>query len=100
MLDTRILRATLMFINQEVVIKQNVTASIDMELLIMGKVIAAKTNSSLHAMLSSMLIEKISAVDGYERARKNALAQLDQEFHFGGKYSQTREALHERKDLR
>jgi len=80
--------------------KQNVTVSIDKDLLIMGKVIAAKTNSSLSAMLGSMLVEKISAVDGYERARKNALAQLDQEFHFGGKYSQAREALHERKALR
>jgi len=56
MLDTRILRATLMFINQEVVMKQNVTVSIDGELLIMGKVIAAKTNSSLSAMLSNMLV--------------------------------------------
>ena len=54
----------------------------------------------ISAMLSSMLTEKISAVDGYERAQKIALAQLDQEFHFVGKYSQTREALHERKDLR
>lgn len=79
--------------------KQNVTVSIDKDLLIKGKVIAAKTNSSLSTMLSSMLVEKISDADGYERARKIALAQLDQEFHFSGKYSQTREALHERKAL-
>lgn len=80
--------------------KQNVTISLDRELLKKGKVIAAKMDSSLSAMLSSALAEKISAMERYEHARKKALAQLEQGFHFGGRYSRTREELHERKALR
>ena len=76
--------------------KQNITLSIDKTLIRKSKIIAAQRETSVSKMLSDELERLIQRTEQYELAKRKALANLKTGFHFGGKITASREALHER----
>ena len=76
--------------------KQNITLSIDKDLIRKSKVIAAQRETSVSKLLSGELEKLIQHAEQYEFAKKRALANLKTGFHFGGKIIASREELHER----
>jgi hypothetical protein len=75
--------------------KQNITVSLEKELLRKGKVLAALAGTSLSKMVSNKLIEAIQEKEAYTQAKKKAFSHLKKGFHFGGRVP-SREKLHER----
>ena len=75
--------------------KQNVTLSLDKELLARLRVIAARRGSSVSGLLRQQLRELVEREQQRESARRKALALLEQGFHLGGQPA-PRDALHER----
>ena len=76
--------------------KQNITLSLDKTLIRKSKIIAAQRETSVSKMLSDELEKLIQRTEQYELAKRKALANLKTGFHFGGKITASREALHER----
>jgi hypothetical protein len=77
--------------------KQNITLSIEKDLIRKAKVLAAKKEISISKLLSRELARILSDEDLYESARKRATARLKKGFHLGGKILANREELHERR---
>jgi len=76
--------------------KQNITLSLDRDLIRKSKIIAAQRETSVSKMLSDELERLIQRTEQYEFAKIKALANLKKGFHFGGKITVSREELHER----
>jgi len=76
--------------------KQNITLSIEKELLKKAKLMAAKKETSVTKLLTNQLNKMISESEEYESAKKRALAILKKGFHLGGHIPCRREELHER----
>ena len=77
--------------------KQNITLSIDKELLKKAKLVAAKKETSVTKLLTEQLAKIVSEDDQYDLAKKRALAILRKGFHLGGRIVAKREELHERR---
>ena len=76
--------------------KQNVTLSLDRELLRKARVLAAQRQSSISRMLSEELGRIVFEAESYELARKDALEKLRVGLHLGGSIAANREELHAR----
>ena len=76
--------------------KQNITLSIDKELIKNARVLAAQRQTSVSRMLSEELQKLIEDSNKYELAKKQALDYLSRGFHLGGEIAVSREELHER----
>ena len=76
--------------------KQNITLSIEKEILQKGKIIAARRETSISRLLADILKELVDKEEQYDAAKRNALQALDQGFHLGGKITWSREDLYER----
>lgn len=76
--------------------KQNITISLERELIKKARIVAAQKETSLSRMLSEELKQLIQKAEHYDRAKKKALANLKTGFHLGGKIVASREELHER----
>ena len=76
--------------------KQNITLSLDRELIKYAKVLAAQRQTSVSRMLSEELQKLIEDSKNYERAKQQALGYINTGFHLGGKVMVSREDLHER----
>jgi hypothetical protein len=76
--------------------KQNITISIDSEIIKKAKVLSAKRMTSVSRLLGRELERLVEEAEHYEQAKKKALAYLKSGFHFGGRSPVTREELHER----
>lgn len=77
--------------------KQNITLSIEKNLIRKVKILAAKKEVSISKLLSLDLTRILTDEDLYESARKRATARLKKGYHLGGKILATREELHERR---
>jgi hypothetical protein len=77
--------------------KQNITLSIEKDLIRKAKVLAAKKEISISKLLSRELARILNDEDLYESARKRATARLRKGYHLGGRILATREELHERR---
>jgi predicted transcriptional regulator len=77
-------------------VKQNVTISLDKDLIRKAKVLAAQRDTSLSRMLSDELASAVEKAERYDQARRKALADLAAGFHLGGKIRATREEWHAR----
>jgi len=75
--------------------KQNITVSLEKELLRRGKVLAAMQGNSLSRMVSDKLAEAIHEKESYTQAKKKALSHLKKGFHLGGRVPPRKE-LHDR----
>ena len=76
--------------------KQNITLSLDKEIIKKGKVIAALNDTSISKMLGDQLKKIVEREDQYEAAKRGALQALKEGFHLGGKINWEREDLYER----
>ena len=75
--------------------KSNITLKIDTQLLRKIKILAAKQETSISALLISLLEEQVSKDLEYEQAKKRALARMRQGYDLGFKPI-PRDELHER----
>ena len=77
---------------------RNVTLSLPEDLLQQIKIIAAKQDTSISAMLTRALRKIAEEEDGYEEAQRAMLADMRKGFDLGtrGKVNLTRDQLHER----
>jgi hypothetical protein len=76
--------------------KQNVTLSIEKDILKKGRVIAARRETSISRMISGVLKDIVENDDRYEAAKRNALQLLKRGIRLGGKITWKREELYDR----
>ena len=76
--------------------KTNITLKLDRELIRRARVWAAEKDTSISALLAEQLEKGLRDRDGYEQAKKRALATLRKGFDLGFKPSASRDELHER----
>lgn len=76
--------------------RQNITLRLDRRTLRKAKVLAAKRNTSISGLIAAQIETLVGEDDAYERARRRALALLDEGFHLGGRIGSTRDEWHER----
>jgi hypothetical protein len=76
--------------------KQNITLSINKDLIRKAKILAAQKQTSISGMLSQELQKIIDDSEEYELFKRKALININQGFHLGGKIAVARQELHER----
>ncbi len=76
--------------------KQNITVSLDRELIRQARIVAARRGTSVSKLLAAELARTVEEADTYQRAERQALATLDKGFHMGGQPLPHRDELHER----
>lgn len=76
--------------------KQNITLSIEKEILKKGKILAAQKDMSVSRMLSDYFIQMVETHEQYQASKKKAMQYLNKGFHMGGEINWSREDLHER----
>jgi len=76
--------------------KQNITLSIDKELIKFAKVVAAQSQTSISGMLTTELEKKLKDTEKYGWAKRKAMDNLRIGLHLGGKRTVSRDELHER----
>ena len=79
--------------------RQNLTISLDKELLQKLRVIAAERSTSISGMLREELRRIVERSERYRNAKRCALEALEKGFNLGGNPA-TRDELHDRKTLR
>lgn len=75
--------------------KQNITLSVDKDLIRKLRVIAAKRSTSISRLLGQEMREIVARAERYEQAKRQAVAAIDKGFHLGGQRP-SRDELHER----
>lgn len=75
---------------------QNITIRLDRRTLRRAKVLAAKRNTSISALIARQIETLVGEDDAYEQAQRRALALLDRGFQLGGRIEATRDEWHER----
>lgn len=76
--------------------KQNITLTLDRDLIRRAKVLAASRDTSVSQLLSDKLEQIVLEEERYQQAKRSALADLEAGFHLGGAGLTSRDALHER----
>ncbi len=76
--------------------KQNITLSLEKDIIKKGKVIAAQKETSVSKMIGDLLRQLVEKEDQYEAAKQSALQSLKKGFHLGGHIKWKREDLYER----
>lgn len=76
--------------------KQNLTISLERELVAKARVISARRRTSISRMLSDELRRIIERDEQYHSAKQKALADLRKGFPMGGRITTARNGLHER----
>ena len=79
--------------------KQNITLSLDKELIQKAKVLAAHRNTSVTGLLAGELTRLVQQAEHSDQFMRNAMEYLSKGFELGGRTFQ-REALHDRQGLR
>ncbi len=80
--------------------RQNITLSIDKNLILKAKILAARRQTSVSRMLSQEIERLVAESEQYEKAKKNAFSHIKSGFHLGREMKVTREELHDRQALR
>jgi hypothetical protein len=83
-------------VNKKTAGKQNVTVSLDREIIQKAKIVAARRSTSISGLLAQQIEILVGEEEAYERAERQAMALLEQGFHLGGKIMASRDELHER----
>lgn len=76
--------------------KQNLTLSLEKDIIKKAKILAAQKDTSVSGLLSKYLEKLVTEEESYQAARKKALEFLKRGFSLGGKKVGRREVLHER----
>ena len=85
---------------KRVAMKQNITLSLDKQLLKHARTIAAARGTSVSGFISNELRKLVEQDAAYEQAKAQALVNLNSPFRLGGKKIADRDSLHDRKNLR
>lgn len=100
---SRELRATLFCVEKHLLwrreedkMKQNITLSLEKDLIRKAKILAAERGTSISRLLSDFLAGMVNEEGAYEAARRRALTLLERGFHLGEELPCPREAWHER----
>jgi len=80
--------------------KQNITLSLEKELLQQIKILAAQKSTSISALLTAELERLVKKDDAYQQAMEQALASMEKGYDFGGGNYLTREEMYDRKNVR
>ena len=80
--------------------KRNITLAIDGQLLMRARSFAARRGTSVSTMLAGELQKMVERDTDYEQSKKKALAQLRSALLLGSPKMRSREALHDRQNLR
>jgi predicted transcriptional regulator len=80
------------------VASRNVTLALPEELLRRLKILAARQDTSISALLTATLSDLADQEEGYAEARDAMIADMERGYHLGtrGRVSWTRDSLHER----
>jgi predicted transcriptional regulator len=76
--------------------KSNITLKLDDALLRKARILAAESDTSISALLAQQLEKAVRDREGYEQAKRQALAALTKGFNLGFKPPRSRDELHER----
>ncbi len=79
-----------------VLMKTNITLKLDGDLLRKAKILAAEEDTSVSALLAQQLEKIVREREGYEQAKRRALAILKKGFDLGYTPPASRDELHER----
>jgi hypothetical protein len=77
-------------------VKQNLTITLDRELVRKAKILAARRDTSISGLIAAQIEALIRADDTYGAARRQALELLDRGFPLGGAGSIKRADLYDR----
>ena len=80
--------------------QRNITLTLDEELIHKARVLAARRNRSVSALLRDELSRLVAEDDAYESAKRAALKRLERGAHLGGGPLPARDELHDRAGLR
>jgi len=80
--------------------KQNITLSLEKDLLRRARAMAAGQGMSISALLAEGLRQMADNSEHYSRCQREALAMMATGFHLGGQGLGDREGLHDRDALR
>ena len=80
--------------------KQNITLSLDKDLIRQARQLSARKSTSISKLLSEELGRLVRDHKQYEQAKRRALATMKKGFHMGGRMRATRDELHDRQGLR
>lgn len=76
--------------------KQNITLSLDREVIKKAKALAARKDTSVTQLLTRYLENVIKHEEHYQAAKRKAIQKLRKGYHLGGKSIRCREELHRR----
>jgi predicted transcriptional regulator len=76
--------------------KTNITLKLDRDLLRKVKVLAAEKDTSVSGLLAEQLEKAVRERDGYEHAKKRALARMKHASHLGYTPPASRDEFYER----
>lgn len=79
--------------------KQNITLSLDKELIRQAKILAAQNSTSISALLTAELTRLVQKDDAYQQAMRKAFASMEKGYDLGGKYP-SREEIYDRQNFR
>ena len=80
--------------------KQNITLSLDKDLIRQARLLSARKSTSISKLLSEELERLVRDDEQYEQAKRRALAAMKRGFDMGGRITATRDQLHDRESLR
>ena len=80
--------------------QRNITLTLDDDLIQKAKVLAARRNRSVSALLRDELTRLVSEDEAYETAKRAALERLERGSHLGGGLLPSRDALYDRASVR
>jgi predicted transcriptional regulator len=76
--------------------KRNITLKLDHDLLRKARILAAEADTSISALLAQQLEKTVAEREGYEQARRQALAAIGKGLNLGFTPPRSRDELHER----
>jgi plasmid stability protein len=79
---------------------RNITLALDDDLIRKARVLAARRNRSVSALLRDELTRLVTEDEAYENAKRAALKRLEQGSDLGGGPLPSRDELHDRAGLR
>lgn len=79
---------------------RNITLTLDEDVIRKARVLAARRNRSVSALLRQELCRLVAEDDAYEAAKRVALERLERGLHLGGGPLPSRDELHDRAGLR
>jgi hypothetical protein len=76
--------------------KSNITLKLERDLLRKARVLAAERDTSVSALLAEQLEKAVRDSEGYEKAKRRALARLKRGYNLGFTPPASRDELYER----